>query len=120
MYYIKLEDLVANALIEIIERIGRRTVSFTQTDKYCEAVSEKLRDQNIEAIPNFSSNETDRFFREYSNLFEIKETTSGMSVTLQDGFSTQDLRKRFRMRLSLDLLKAFTCDKAVATLLEGG
>ncbi len=42
-YFIGVEDLVANTLIELVEKTGNRTVSFSQLNKYGDAIIAKLR-----------------------------------------------------------------------------
>jgi len=47
-YFIGIEDLVANALIELVEKTGNRTVSFSQLNKYGKAVIAKLKKDDLE------------------------------------------------------------------------
>lgn len=116
MYYIGIEDLVANALIEIVERTGKRTVSFSQLNEYGEAVVERLKIQKIDATLLFNRNLTNRFFYDYTNYFKITETSSDIQVTLKSEITTKDLRNRFRTKLSLDVLKAFVSEEPISIL----
>lgn len=116
-YCLGIEDLVANALIEIVEKTRRRTVSFLQLNEYGEAIMAKLKTQNTEATLIFNRDSTNRFFLDCSNLFEIEETASEIYITLKDGISTEELRKRFRVNIAFSILKAFVSQEAINALI---
>lgn len=42
-YFIGIEDLAANALIELVEKTGKRTVRFSQLNDYGNAIMATLR-----------------------------------------------------------------------------
>ena len=117
-YYIGIEDLVANALIEVVEKTGKRTVSFSQLNEYGEAIMMRLKKDNTEASLVFNRDKTNRFFHDCSDLLDIKETPSNIYITLRNNFSTDDLRKRFRVNIALNILKAFVSEEAIKALLE--
>lgn len=119
MYYsISIEDLVANALIEIVERTGKRTVYFSQLNNYGNAIIEKLKSKNIEAILILNKDATNRFFHNCSDIFIISETASDVSVTLKNNYSANDLRKRFRINIALQLLEIFISEEIINILME--
>ena len=60
-YFISVEDLVANALIELVEKTGNRTVSFSQLNKYGDAIIAKLRARNIDATLIYTRDKTEQF-----------------------------------------------------------
>lgn len=105
--FIGIEDLVANALIEIVEKTSNRTVMFSQLNKYGEAIVAKLRTEKIDATLIYNRNTTDQFFHDCSNLFTISEIDNDISITLNESVSTTYLRKRFRVNLALHMLSAF-------------
>lgn len=117
-YYIGVEDLVANALIELVEQTGNRTVSFSQLHKYGDAIIAKLKKDNTEAMLIFTREKTDQFFHNCSDVFSITETEHDVLITLKDGISTTYLRQRFRIRLALSLLKAFVAEDVLNKILE--
>ena len=117
-YYLGIEDLVANALIEIVEKTGKRTVSFSQLNEYGEAVIAKLKTQNTEAALIFNRNATNQFFHDCADIFKIEETTSEIYVTLKNEITTKDLRNRFRINIALSILKAFISEEAFKALIK--
>ena len=98
-YFIGVEDLVANALIELVEKTGNRTVSFSQLNKY-------------------TRDETEQFFHDCSDIFTINESESDIEITLNDNISTAYLRKKFRINLAVHLLSAFVSPEAVETIIR--
>ena len=115
MYSISFGDLAANALIELVERTGRRTVSFKTLDEYGDAIVNALHRQNIESCLSVNTPETNRFRKDCSHYFEFNEIEN--TITLKDSVDTKILRYRFRQRLSLDELKAFVSEAAIEILL---
>ena len=67
---IGIEDLVANALIESLERSGKREVLFRDLDKYGAKVIKVLDRKGEQAVLIFSRESTTQFLRDYSNYFE--------------------------------------------------
>lgn len=115
--FIGIEDLVANALIEIVEKTSNRTVSFSQLNKYGEAIVAKLKTEKFDATLIFNRDTTDQFFHDCSNLFTISENDKDISITLNENVSTSYLRKRFRVNLALHMLSAFVSDDAIKTII---
>lgn len=115
--FIGIEDLVANALIEIVEQTNNRTVSFSQLNNYGEAIIAKLSNENITATLIFSKDATNQFFHDCSDIFSIKETDSDILITLNENISTEYLRNRFRINLTLNMLKAFVSQEVIKTIL---
>ena len=115
-YFIDVEDLVANALIELVEKTGNRTVSFSQLNKYGDAIIAKLRARNLDATLIYTRDKTEQFFHDYSDIFTINESESDIEITLNDNISTAYLRKKFRINLAVHLLSAFVSPEAVKTI----
>ena len=116
--FIGIEDLVANALIEIVEKTSTRTVSFTQLNRYGEAIIAKLRAENVDATLIFNRNTTGQFFHDCSDIFGITETEKDIFITLNDNISTTYLRKRFRINLALHMLSAFVSEDAIKEIIS--
>jgi len=116
-YFIGIEDLVANALIELVEKTGNRTVSFSQLNKYGKAVIAKLKKDDMDVTLIFTRDATDQFFHDCSDIFTINETTADVQITLNENISTKYLRQKFRINLALNLLSAFVAPDAVNVIL---
>lgn len=116
-YYIGIEDLVANALIELVEKTGNRTVSFSQLNKYGEAVIAKLKKEDMDVTLIFSRDITAQFFHDCSDIFTINETDTDIQITLNENIPTSYLRKKFRINLALHLLSAFVSPDTVNTII---
>lgn len=117
-YFIGVEDLVANALIELVEKTGNRTVSFSQLNKYGDAIIAKLRARNLDATLIYTRDKTEQFFHDCSDIFTINESESDIIITLNDNISTAYLRKKFRINLAVHLLSAFVSPEAVETIIR--
>lgn len=116
-YFIGIEDLVANALIELVEKTGNRTILFSQLNRYGEAVVAKLRKDDMDVTLLFTRDKTDQFFHDCSDIFSINETTSDIQITLNDNISTSYLRKKFRINLALNLLSAFVSPDTINAII---
>lgn len=116
-YFIGIEDLVANALIELVEKTGNRTISFSQLNKYGEAVIARLKKDSMDATLIFTRDTTDQFFHDCSDIFCINEVDSDIQITLNENISTNYLRKRFRINLALNLLSAFVAPDTVNAII---
>lgn len=116
--FIGIEDLVANALIELIEKNGNKEVSFEQLNNYGAVVVRILQSNNAEeAILLVSKYYTNELIRNYSEFFEIIDKDVDSFIKLKEGKSSDDLRNRFRAYMSTDMLVAFT---DVLSLIELG
>jgi len=115
-YYIGIEDLVSNALIEIVEKTGRREVRFADLNKYGEIIVKHLKSESKEAVFIFSKERTHGFFHDCSDYFTLRENNDDTVILLNDNVSTDVLRARFRVNLAFDLLKAFVNENALAVL----
>lgn len=116
-YFIGIEDLVANALIELVEKTGNRAVLLSQLNKYGEAIIAKLKKDNMDATLIFTKDKTEQFFHDCSDLFTIKELDNNIQIILNDGISTTYLRKRFRINIALNLLHAFVSEDVLKEVL---
>lgn len=119
MYGIVIEDMVANAFIELNKRNKERVseISFDIIEKYGNAVFEKLEKDGKKVYFSLSNDNTQRFIINYSNYFTLKDDDidSDMysSIILNDDVEIDKLIVRFRTYLPLDLLMAYSDKETV-------
>lgn len=115
--FIGIEDLVANALIELMEKSNCRKVDFETLVKYGAVVVRCLRENGEEAVFLLSKEHTNELIRNYSAFFEIEHCDDGNDrILLKADKTVEDLRNHFRAFLSIDSLLAFTNKKSIAEL----
>ena len=114
--YLTLEDLVPNALIELIENDVSRSISYLTIIQYGNVVVKELEKRNIDAILLIYRDKTLQFEDEYKEIFDFIEIDNIGYVKLKDNISTQYLRKYFRTRQSLDTLIALTSNNSKQVL----
>ena len=108
---IGIADLVANALIELVDNDeNNREVTYEQLNKYGALVIETLNAQKEEAVLIISKERTKAFLHDYSDFFEEK------CIALREGKTTNELRELFRGYLSLDMLLAFISEHTLQAL----
>ncbi len=115
-YYIGIEDLAANALIEIVEKTGKRSVNFSQLSKYGNVILMNLKKNNTDVKLIFNREATNQFFHDCSDIFTIEESEDDIIISLNDNISTTYLRSRFRINIALQLIKAFVSQEAIKVL----
>lgn len=112
-YYIGIEDLAANALIEILQTkgtadSGRYPVTFQELEDYgAEVVKYLDREKGEKALLILSRAHTTNMFRNYSDFFEEVETPRGTAIILQKGKTVEDLINKFRIYNAFDVIIAF-------------
>ena len=114
--YLTLEDLVPNALIELVENDVNRAVSYPTILKYGDVVVKELEKRNINAILLIYRDKNLQFEDDYKEIFNFFEIDNTGYVQLKDNISTQYLRKYFRISQSLDTLIALTSDSSKQAL----
>lgn len=114
--YIGIEDLVANALIELAEKSEKCEVLFRQLDEYGAKVIKYLNDKQEQAVLVLSKERTNEFLHDYSDYFEL--FTSGMDegIRLKAGISVSRLWEKFRGYLSVDVMLAFMDKVSISAL----
>lgn len=116
MIYIGIEDLVANALIELVENTGSRQVFFKDLDEYGAMVVKCLNDKNEQAVLLLSKERTNEFLHDYSDLFEFFSEGISEGIRLKDGVTVEELWEKFRGYLSVDVMLAFMDSVAISKL----
>lgn len=105
--YIGMEDLAANALIEIFNHASGKFVSFKKLENYGAKVVNILFEKGEKAILILSRENTDALFRNYSEFFEETQIGSECGIALRENITVEKLEEAFRGYLALDVLLAF-------------
>lgn len=120
-FYIGIEDLAANALIEILQTkqgdLSQYSVSYGELQDYGTEVVHYLNTKGEEAVLIFSRESTNCMLHNYSEFFE--ETKEGTAIALKEGKTVPDLIERFRTYLSFDVMMAFMAENTVQVLKKG-
>lgn len=114
--YIGIEDLVANALIELVENTDKREVMFRELDEYGALVVKYLSAKNEQAVLILSKERTNKFLHDYSDYFELFTKGIEEGIRLKDGVSVEKLWEQFRGYLSVDVMLAFMDKDVIGAL----
>lgn len=114
--YIGIEDLVANALIELVEKSEKREVLFKQLDEYGAKVIKYLNDKQEQAVLVLSKERTNEFLHDYSEYFELFSSGMDEGIRLKEGISVNQLWEKFRGYLSVDVMLAFMDRVSISAL----
>ena len=116
-FYIGIEDLAANALIEILTKNSeKRFVSYEELENYGAEVVKFLCEKGEKAILILSRDCTEAMFRNYSDFFEEQQSNGKFGILLKEGISIESLEKYFRGYISLDVLRAFVNEQSISKL----
>ena len=114
--YIGIEDLVANAIIELVENSHRGEVLFSQISNYGATVVKILSENDKTAILILSKERTNAFLHDYSDYFELFSNGEEEGIRLRDNISSDDLWAKFRGYLSIEVMKAFMNERSIEAL----
>lgn len=115
-FYIGIEDLAANAMIEMLKKGERRFLTYDEIEMYGAEVVQILKENGEKAVLILSRENTDALFRNYSDFFEEGEQDGKKGVKLKIGKEIDDLIQQFRGYLALDVLLAFMNQRSVQVL----
>ena len=115
-FYIGIEDLASNALIESMRRAEKNFLTYREIENYGSRVVELLNEKGEKAILILSRESTNTLFRNYSDFFEEKEINGNKGIKLRDNVSLEMLITQFRGYLALDVLMAFVSEISVQAL----
>ncbi len=113
--YIGIEDLAANALIELVEKSNIKEVLFSQLNQYGAEIVNIIEDKK-RIILIISNESTNRFLKNYSDFFELFNNGKEEGIRLKEGTTVNQLWLTFRTYLTMDLLNAFSCPKSLRAL----
>ena len=115
-FYIGIEDLAANALIEVLSKCQKRFLTYSEIEGYGAKVVELLKETGEKAILILSRDNTEALFRNYSEFFEESEEQGRKGILLKQDKEIDDLIQQFRGYLALDVLLAFMDQRSVQAL----
>ena len=92
-FYIGIEDLAANALIEIMKKTDRRFLTYSEIESYGAEVVQILKENGEKAVLILSRDNTDALFKNYSEFFEEREKKYCRRLTVR-GLSFRKLLTR--------------------------
>ncbi|MCH5279931.1 MAG: hypothetical protein J1E61_00570 [Lachnospiraceae bacterium] len=106
--YIQIEDLVANAFIDLLEANSSREILYSDLDKYGAKVIEQINSNGeAKAILVVSRESQLAVVEDYSDMFEAFEREGSKGIRLIEGIHSIDLWDRFCTSLSYIVLRAF-------------
>ncbi len=107
--YIQIEDLVANAFIDLVEANSKREILYSDLDAYGAKVIEQINHNNSDAkaILIVSRESQSAIVADYSDMFEAFERDGSKGIRLLDNVDSIDLWERFCTSLSYTVLMAF-------------
>lgn len=115
--YIEIKDLVANALIELLENGERGEVLFRQLDEYGARVVEVLNsDKETNAVLVVTRESQIAMVEDYHDMFELFERDGAKGIRLKEGVDSLQVWNRFCLSLSLRVLKAFRSERTKEVL----
>lgn len=114
--YIGIEDLVANAFIELIENSDKKDVLFSQLNQYGATVVKILLEEGQKAVLVLSNERTNSFLHDYSEYFELFTSENGEGLKLKNNVTVDDLWDKFRGYLSFDVMMAFMNKQSLKAL----
>lgn len=110
---IKMEYLVANALVELYENRNIDRVSLEDIRNYGIKVEEKLNKENkIKAVLLYSNNYTKEFLHDYSDWFEMVDGF----IKIKTGVTIDDIRDHILSYISIDILLALIDENTLSVL----
>lgn len=115
-FYIGIEDLAANAMIEMLKKGSRRFLTYNEIEMYGAEVVQILKESGEKAVLILSRENTNALFRSYSEFFEEDEQNGKKGIKLKDDKEVGDLIQQFRGYLALDVLLAFMNQRSVQVL----
>ncbi|WP_418746417.1 hypothetical protein [Frisingicoccus sp.] len=115
-FYIGIEDLAANALIEAMKKGKKRFLTYNEIESYGAEVVQILHENGEKAVLVLSRDNTDALFRNYSEFFEESEEDGKKGILLRSGKEIEDLVHQFRGYLALDVLLAFMNQRSIQAL----
>ena len=111
--FIKMEYLVANALVELYEKKQVNMISLEDIRKYGVKVEEVLNEiDGSRAILLYSNNYTKEFLQDYSDWFEMVDN----NIKIKAGVTIDDIREHVLSYVSIDILIAMLSEKSLRVI----
>lgn len=113
MFYIRIEDLAANAFIALLQRDeNHRFVTYNELERYGEQVVKVLAEKGEKATLLLLRNHTDAMFCDCSDFFEEER----QGIRLKANKDRKALIDHFRGYLPIDILLALVDERSVKVL----
>lgn len=113
MFYIGIEDLAANAFIELLQKDEKcNFVTYDELEHYGKQTIKVLAEKGEKAALLLSRNHTDAMFRDCSDFFEEEK----QGIRLKTNRDRKALIDRFRGYLPIDVLLALVDERSVKIL----
>lgn len=112
--FIKMEYLVANALVELYERKSIDRISLNEIKEYGIKVEEELINNKFHAILLYSSDYTKEFLEDCSDWFEKDDEY----IKIREGKTIQEVREHFLSYISVDILLAMLNENVLKVLIS--
>ena len=85
-FYIGIEDLAANALIELLQKEEKRDfITYDELEDYGTQVVKLLSEKGEKAVLLLSRDHTSAMFRDYSDFFEESLVDDKLGIRLKEG-----------------------------------
>ena len=111
--YIGIEDLAANALIEILGKDKEdKFVSYETLENYGLEVVKILTEKKEDVVLILSREETRKMLREYSDIFVESFHNEKWGIELKESVTVSELISKFRGYLSFEVLLAFMAESS--------
>jgi len=104
--HIRIEVLVASAILGILRSARGTFVSFALLDAYGVQVARKLESENETAYWIYSREQVDALFADYSELFERAIVNGREGIKLREGIGGAELEHQFLLQLTCKLEQA--------------
>lgn len=117
MIYIQIEDLAANAAIELLKREKAVRIPLTNLYNYGKTVVSLLNQKDIRAVLQLDKYSTMDFIDRYDDIFRINIENEEDVLTIVKGTDSRTLWGKFRGYLSVDVMLEFMKDDAVKELI---
>lgn len=115
---ITIEDVIANALIELSERLQKKEVYLYNLYKYIDSILNLLNSKEASTIFTFKSDRFIEFLHKYSNYFELFCNDTKVGIRLKDNSLHNDLIDKFRKYIPKEVLAIFISEPAFSLLIK--
>ena len=110
--FIKMEYLVASALVELMDKKEINKISLKEIEEYGYKVEQILVQQNVNAILLYSNNYTKEFLEDYSDYFELE----GDCIKVKSGVSPNEIRNHILAYISAKVLLALLSTDSLSAI----
>lgn len=110
--FIKMEYLVANALVELYENKKIDKISLASIQNYGIKVEKVLNKSGTQAILLYSSQYTKEFLQDYSDYFTFENNY----IKIKSGVTIDDIRNHILSYVSVDILLALLDENSLKAI----